>query len=50
MKRITLLIVGSLSILPALGREISGIVVDSTTGETLIGASVYVRQQPKSGT
>lgn len=50
MKRITLLIVGSLSILPALGREISGIVVDSTTRETLIGASVYVRQQPRSGT
>lgn len=50
MKRITLLIVGSLSILPSLGREISGIVVDSTTGETLIGASVYVRQQPRSGT
>lgn len=50
MKRITLLIVGSLSILSASGREISGIVVDSTTGETLIGASVYVRQQPRSGT
>lgn len=50
MKPITLLIFIASLFFTASGYEISGIVVDSSTGETLIGASVYVRQQPKSGT
>lgn len=50
MKQISLLILGSLLSLPAFGREISGIVVDSSTGETLVGATVYVKQLPKLGT
>lgn len=50
MKRITLLILSSLLFFPTFGREISGIVIDSSTGEALIGATVYVRQRPKSGT
>lgn len=50
MKQIPLLILGSLLSLPAFGREISGIVVDSSTGETLVGATVYVKQLPKLGT
>lgn len=50
MKRITLLILSPFLFLTSLGREISGIVVDSSTGEALIGASVYVKQQPRSGT
>lgn len=50
MKRITLLILSLFLFLTTFGREISGIVVDSSTGEALIGASVYVKQQPRSGT
>lgn len=50
MKQITLLLLGSLLSLPSFGREISGTVVDSSTGETLVGASVYVKQMPASGT
>ncbi len=50
MKRITLLILASILSYAALGREISGIVTDSSTGEVLIGATVYLKQQPKSGT
>ncbi len=50
MKQITLLLLGSLLSLPSFGREISGTVVDSSTSETLVGASVYVKQMPASGT
>lgn len=50
MKRITLLILCPFLFLPTFGREISGTVIDSSTGEALIGATVYVKQQPKSGT
>lgn len=50
MKRIALLILSPFLFLTSLGREISGIVVDSSTGEALVGASVYVKQQPRSGT
>lgn len=50
MKRITLLLLGTILSYPALGREISGTVVDSSTGEALIGATVYVKQLPKTGT
>lgn len=50
MKRITLLILGSILFLPAFGREISGTVIDSSTGEALIGAMVYVKQLPREGT
>lgn len=49
MKRVTLLILSPLLFIPVFGREISGTVVDSSTGEALIGASVYVRQLPESG-
>lgn len=50
MKRITLLILCTILTCSAFGREISGIVVDSSTGEALIGATVYVKQLPKTGT
>lgn len=50
MKRITLLILGTILSYPAFGREISGTVIDSSTGEVLIGATVYVKQLPKTGT
>lgn len=50
MKRLTLLIIETLLITPAFGREIAGTVVDSSTGEALIGATVYVKQSPKSTT
>lgn len=50
MKRFTLLILGSALFHIAYGREISGIVIDSFTGEALIGATVYVKQLPKQGT
>ena len=50
MKRLTLLIIETLLITPAFGREIAGTVVDSSTGEVLIGATVYVKQSPKSTT
>ena len=50
MKHITLLIVSYLLFLPAFGREISGIVIDASTGEALIGAMVYVKQSPEAGT
>lgn len=50
MKQITLLILGSLVSLPTFGREISGTVVDASTGETLVGAAVYVKQMPTSVT
>lgn len=50
MKQLTLLILGLLLSHPMFGREISGIVVDSSTGETLIGATVYVKQMPRLGT
>lgn len=50
MKRITLLILGTILTCSAFGRDISGTVVDSSTGEALIGATVYVKQLPKTGT
>lgn len=50
MKHITLLILCTILTCPAFGRDISGIVVDSSTGEVLIGATVYVKQLPKTGT
>ena len=51
MKRITLLLItGILWLLPAFGRDITGVVIDSSTGETLIGAIVYVEQATKYGT
>lgn len=50
MKRITLLILGTILSYPAFGREISGTVIDSSTGEVLIGATVYVKQVPKTAT
>ncbi len=50
MKRILPLIFSPLLFVQTFGRDISGTVVDSLTGEALIGATVYVKQQPKSGT
>lgn len=50
MKRITLLILGTILSCSAFGRDISGTVVDSSTGEAIIGATVYVKQLPKTGT
>lgn len=50
MKHITLLILGTILTCSAFGRDISGTVVDSSTGEALIGATVYVKQLPKTGT
>lgn len=50
MKRLTLLIIETLLTIPVFGREIAGTVVDSSTGEALIGATVYVIQSPKSAT
>lgn len=50
MKRITLFIISILSLIPAFGRDITGVVIDASTGEMLIGAAVYVEQAPKSGT
>lgn len=50
MKRVTLLIFISLLFIPAFARKVSGTVIDSSTGETLIGASVYVKQSPRTAT
>lgn len=50
MKRITLLTLCAILTCSAFGRDISGTVVDSSTGEALIGATVYVKQLPKTGT
>lgn len=50
MKRCTLFILGILLSYPTFGREISGTVIDSSTGEVLIGATVYVKQLPQTGT
>lgn len=50
MKRISLLILGTLVLLPAFGREIQGTVIDSSTGEVLIGVTVHVKEEAKSGT
>lgn len=50
MKHITLLILCTILSCSAFGRDISGTVVDSSTGEALIGATVYVKQLPKTGT
>lgn len=50
MRRITLLILGLILYYSAFGRQISGTVVDSSTGEVLIGAAVYVKQLPETGT
>ncbi|MBQ2322367.1 MAG: carboxypeptidase-like regulatory domain-containing protein [Bacteroidales bacterium] len=50
MKRFALLIVLFLLLIPAFGQEISGVVMDAATGETLIGAAVYVEEEPKSRT
>lgn len=50
MKSYTLLILGTLLSYPTFGREISGTVIDSSTGEVLIGATVYVKQLPQTGT
>lgn len=50
MKRITLLILGLILYYSAFGRQITGTVVDSSTGEVLIGAAVYVKQLPETGT
>lgn len=50
MKRISLLIFVLLLSIPAFGREISGIVIDSSTGEALIGAWVYLKRLPRTGT
>lgn len=50
MKRTALFILGMIALTTAFGKDISGIVVDASTGETLIGATVYVKQSPKSGT
>ncbi len=49
MKRFTLLIISILTLTPIFGRDITGVVTDASTGETLIGATVYVKQSPKSG-
>lgn len=49
MKRFTLLIISILTLTPIFGRDITGVVTDASTGETLIGATVYVEQSPKSG-
>lgn len=50
MKRITLLILCTILSYPAFGREITGTVIDPSTGEALIGATVYVKQHPQKGT
>lgn len=50
MKRISLLIVSILLFFPIFGHEITGVVIDASSGETLIGASVYVEQAPKTAT
>lgn len=50
MKRITLFIIGIFSLIPTIGRDLTGVVVDAATGEMLIGAAVYVEKAPKSGT
>lgn len=50
MKRVTLFVVTFFTIVSAIGRDITGLVLDASTGEALIGATVYVEQAPKSGT
>ena len=50
MKRITSLAVSLLLFIPASALELSGIVIDSSTGEALTGALVYVKQRPERGT
>lgn len=50
MKRITLFIVGIFLFIPIFARDITGVVVDASSGEMLIGATVYVEQAPESGT
>lgn len=48
MKRLLLFVVNILILIPALGQEITGVVVDAVTGESLIGAAIYVEQEPKA--
>ena len=50
MERIVLLIIGNILLIRAFARDITGVVVDASTGEALIGAAVYVEQSPESGT
>ncbi len=50
MKRISLLVATTLLFISTFGKNISGIVIDANTGETLIGASIYVESNPKAGT
>ena len=49
MKKIILLLIQILLLNILSAKNINGIIVDATTGEALIGASVYIKQSPKTG-
>ena len=49
MKKFILLLIQILLLNILSAKNINGIIVDATTGEALIGASIYIKQSPKTG-
>lgn len=50
MKRVCIFMTGIAMTTTAMATDIKGIVVDAATGEELIGAAIYIRQAPETGT